>query len=137
MRSIRCMVAFAFGLLLLTGCGEPAAGTVSGTITVDGTPLTAGIVTFYSTSKTEPATASTGIADGQYSIPKIATGPAKITVQSMKPSQPGANPDGTIPPAPKGQYMPIAEKYKNQDQSGLTFDVKPGPQKHDFDIKTK
>ncbi|MBX9679653.1 MAG: hypothetical protein K2X38_12895 [Gemmataceae bacterium] len=137
MRLLRLAFALA-GCFLFLGCGDDAGtGSVSGTITLDGSPLTAGIVTFHSSGKSQPAVASTGIAGGQYAIPKIASGSAKISVQSLKPSQPGANPDGTVPPAPKGPYMPIPEKYKNPEQSGLMFDVKTGPQKHDFDVKTK
>lgn len=118
------------------GCSSRTTGSVSGTISVDGSPLTMGLVTFHSSSAVQPSVVSVGVTEGSYVIQKIAAGPAKIAVQSIRPSQYGLNTDGTPMPGPKGSYIPLPEKLKDPALSGLSFEVKPGDQKYDFDIKT-
>ena len=134
---ILCRACAAFFAIALLGCGDQPSGKVSGNITVDGISLTSGVVTFHSAGSAPNAIVSTAVVEGKYSIEKIAPGNAKIGVQSLKPSQPGKNPDGTIPIAPKGPFVPVPVKFKEPKDSGLTYEVKHGAQTHDIEIKTK
>ena len=90
MRRWAPLVVFAAGLL--AGCGERDAGvrgSVRGRVTLDGSPLAAGWVTFEPTAGTSGPTAGGEIAKGVLSI-KTAKGPAigtnLVRISSMQPT---------------------------------------------------
>lgn len=73
-------------VMICSGCGGPDYGspvTVSGTVTVDGQPLSAASVTFHSTDAREAAyktfTATTG-DDGKYELLKVYPGAYEVIV---------------------------------------------------------
>ena len=127
----------------LTGCGGSKKGaTVSGTITYKGQTLGNGTVVFIAADN--KGGSSPIAADGTYSISNLPVGPVKITVET-KP----------LPPAPKmpnmanmpkiempgnegasaGKYVKIPDRFKDPAQSGLTYEVKSGVQKHDIPLE--
>ena len=75
-----CTAGVGLAALLLAGCG-PAVGSLSGKVTVDGSPLKGGNITFVNDSG--GASASAEISEtGTYTIQNIAAGEYTITVNT-------------------------------------------------------
>lgn len=92
-------------LLFLAGCG-PRPGTVSGKVTLDGKPLTGGMVTFHSKSGGTDSTAEIG-QDGSYSA-NVFAGEYTITVDTeyLKSNSQGSRPPGMGGGGPPGGSGP-------------------------------
>jgi hypothetical protein len=139
----------------VAGCSGSA--TITGKVTYQGRPLTAGTVLFTSTKGRGTRTAQIG-EDGTYTITNMPTGPAKIAVETKSAQPPPSRPfeadprAGARPPAgaplPEGAKAtvygdpskvrtaePIPEHYANPDESGLTYTVKGGKQELPIDLK--
>ncbi|CAK9037551.1 Arylsulfatase A (ASA) (Cerebroside-sulfatase) [Durusdinium trenchii] len=88
------------------GCGSQGNSGVSGTITLDGAPLSTGRVSLAPTGS--GTSASGGIVDGKYTVPlKVDAYPAAYVVRVSSPQPTGrmiAHPDG-----PNGKMEEIAE----------------------------
>ena len=109
----------------MMGCGG-GKGKISGSVNLDGKPLPAGTITFYP-AKGTPVTGN--ISDGQYSVSGVASGNAKVAVetaslkkemenlrgigQGMAQSMSGMPPGAKIPP--EAQARIDEEKKKAQD----------------------
>jgi hypothetical protein len=134
-------------VLLVAGCGTPK-GSISGKVTYKGQPLTSGTVTFLG-SDNSVATSPID-AEGNYSIAKVAAGPAKITVRpgaagtmdprmkGMDPSKMGGAPEGKG--GEKGGAAPakvvkIPDKYSDSDKTPLSYTVTAGAQTHDIKLE--
>jgi hypothetical protein len=115
-------------LLTLTGC-ERGRGDVSGTVTLNGKPLPGGMVTFVPDNGRAEA-ARIG-EDGKYTITNIPAGPARITVATQQPIRMKENGKDF---EPLGKYVPIPERYRDPETSGLTLDVKRGFQECDLSL---
>jgi hypothetical protein len=118
--------------MFLTGCNENHA-TVSGRITLDGVPLRKGDVAFYSPGS---AVATSAIdADGNYELqtgtaPGLQPGSYQVTVVAN---------DIIEPTQPFGSLMPkliTPPRYSIGSTSGLTAEVKPGHNTHNFNLTT-
>ena len=115
-------------LILWGGCGRQqrhAEGQVSGTVMLNGSPLTSGQVIFFTAE-----TGSSGMAQvdesGHYEIRDLAApGEYTVTVTGQEPM-----PDG--PPVPPSK---IPAKYESASTSGLTLSLKPGANTFDIDLK--
>lgn len=132
----RCLamgMALALCLPIVVGCGKRSA-QVSGTVKYQGKELPSGNVTFFDDKNQVVGSAS--ITDGKYKIPQVPPGPVKITVTTPPPVNQMANrapaPPKDMPPPPASIAIP--QKYGNPEQSGLTYDVKPGSQDHPIDL---
>lgn len=156
-------VALVAALCVLAGCSRPV-GSVSGKVTYNGKNLKGGGVTFMNTEGGQSFAA--GIAeDGTYSIPNIAGGTYKITVDtsSLKPAQGGAYGGASMPKGAKGmgpppgadvpegyspsspaaaaaatnakRYVEIPAKYADPNQTDLTFTFNGGSVTHDIELK--
>ena len=144
--------AAASGLLLsllaALGCGG-GVGDVTGTVKYQGKPLDGGSVQFQSGGKTVASEIS---KDGKYSVAGVPTGSAKISVSYVDPratdhfravsaaSKAGAGrgDKAAAPPVAVGDpsvFNKIPDKYSDFNGSGLTFDVKKGPNSYDIDLK--
>jgi hypothetical protein len=127
------MVSMCGIALLATGCGEPA-GTVSGTLTIEGKPLNCGYIIFQAS---EGSVESTEIQpDGTYSIEGLPLGSAKISINVPAPPLPG--PDGVsadTPEAFEADPVSIPERYGAVETSGLTYEVTKGAQTHDINLE--
>jgi hypothetical protein len=138
-----CLVPCA----LLAGCGSLAVGDVTGTVSYQGKPVTSGVVSFTAGDGLPYTCAIT--PDGTYAIQQVPTGFAMVTVISPDPEAPAAaeperkRGDGSRQPpaAPKpsgranSKWFPIPEHYGLQGQSGLSLDVKKGPNTFNIDLK--
>ena len=137
--------AVAAILLLAAGCGQASKGSsVSGKITYKGQPLTGGIIKLYSDAAPAPATRGADNSfhitikpDGTFGASNVPEGMAKVAIESQPaPSKPaGFDPKTGIPLAPgTADFVRIPQKYTDPNTSGLTWDVKPGSEKKDFDL---
>lgn len=116
-------------LLLVAGCGktQPPQGRVQGQVTLNGSPLSAGQVEFYSADQGIGALAEIG-AGGRYSVKDpLQVGEYAVTVRDAV-AEPGR-------PAPKNQMIP--RKYADAGTSGLTHTVSTGTNQYDIPLLSK
>ena len=116
----------------LIGCGGPEA-TLTGTVSLDETPLTTGRVSFIPVSGGSVASAaiqgdgafeartadSVGIVPGQYAV----------TVRAFEPGKPSRHGG---PPSPGKLLTP--KRYGSSKTSGLEVAVEPGDQVYDISL---
>lgn len=140
-------------LLAAVGCGSRAA-SVSGKITYRNNPLHGGTVTFYGPGETGWTKTSTIGDDGSYKLDQVPKGSARITVETKTakanpiakqkmPKMPKGGPPEGLEHSPFGQmqkqstdkFVMIPEKYKDPNQSGLTYEVTSGKQEHNIDLQ--
>jgi len=120
---------------VLVGCGGAGGGsktgTVSGTVTLSGSPFTEGRVSLYS-PKASAGAQGTLDNDGKFTVDG-ALPVGEYTVSVLPPSPPDPQP-GVAPVLPKSPAQGgIPVKYRNATTSGLTFQVEPG--KNTLDVK--
>jgi hypothetical protein len=126
-------LAAVFGLV--AGCSS--GGSVTGTVTLDSTPLKRGTVTFHPTF--HGPTAIGGInADGTYELAigndrSIPPGEYVVTVESMEAASSESSADPRKPPAPPKRLTP--QKYANKDTTDLRVTVKAGSNKVPLELK--
>jgi len=145
--------AAGMGLLLLglLGCSGSQWAEVSGKVTVEDKPVTAGRITFvHEDGRTALAEIK---ADGTYHLEKAPAGNVKVGIVSMNfayfeskmpkrydkgkmqdPNNPNAAPPPALTPPPRGGV--VSKRYENPKLSGLTANVKDGEHnKIDFPLK--
>ena len=145
-------------LAALVGCGS-GTGTVSGRVLVGKAkePLPGGLVTFAPVDSKHNVVTAEIDEQGHYEA-TVPAGEVRISVDNRSLMPPAASPPPSLPPellklkklppptkveapAPaggvkaSGRYRKIPEKYYRTDQSGLTFTVTGGAQKHDIELK--
>jgi hypothetical protein len=135
----------SLGLLtVLVGCGTNPHSVehadVSGRVTLKGTALPGGQVTFITV---KGGFASNGTIDenGNYQT-KAPVGDVEISVtnrmlQSGGGAKTQSHPKRAAPSEgqiPKGRWVPIPSAYEDPHTSGLRYTVKPGPQTHDIEL---
>jgi hypothetical protein len=132
----RAALALAAAVLFAAGCS--GTGTVAGKVTLNGAPVTDGVVTFIGADNRQKAAPID--ADGGYRIDNPPAGTVQVTVRSLAP--PIRTPPGG-PPATKGAHLlpplppppqPLPRKYATPN-NGLTFVVTRGRQTFDIDLK--
>jgi hypothetical protein len=142
------------GVLLILSAGCSSKGTVSGKVTVNDEPVRRGTITFTAASD-KPWASSVPIGeDGSYTVINAPPGPVKITVASAN-SNPrlgakfkdrkgsAAKDENTddMPPSVRNRLRPgpagpsVPKKYNDAETSGLTYEVKPGKQEHNIQLK--
>lgn len=134
-------------LMPMAGCAK-IGGDVKGTVTLDGTVVPSGLVTFYyDNGEKEGADISD---DGTYWMVHPRKGAVKITIEPISPSEAtaqlevpggaGKPPEqqmGSLPgPKPK-KYFPLPEKYKNPNTSGFTATVTGSSRTVDLPLTSK
>jgi hypothetical protein len=123
--------AFALATVFLVGCA-PATGTVQGKITVNGTPLPAGLITFQSEVGNHDAL-SAPVKDGRYETGPIPVGPCKVTVIHSSVARPAAG-GSDLGRARTAGVVEVPEKYGRADTSGLTLTIKSGANMFDRNL---
>jgi hypothetical protein len=155
-------LALLFAAFLAAGCGGAAGeGKITGKVTFKAQPLKEGVVRFYAENGAKMYLG--GIrADGTYEIDHVPAGPVKIAIDVPQPvvqqkkgyrtmpddPRAGQIPKGLPPEATRlQQNMPgkakkttgkapaIPDQYRDPEKSNLTYEVKPGPQTKDIDLK--
>jgi hypothetical protein len=139
-----CFLAVLLLGVLIGGCGGGARmAAVNGQVTYKGKPVPNANVSF--TPVEGVGRAATGVTDsnGRYSLGTyLATdgapvGKYRVHIIAHGPSRPLK--PGEIGSGMPGEMMPgepvIPQKYFAPDSSGLTFEVKPGSNRADFELK--
>lgn len=142
MHEWRCMPSRLSMLLVviatisaLLGCSGGQESAVEGVVTLDGSPLSRGSVTFVPVEQGASATAEIG-PDGRYEARTatavgLSPGEYLVTVRAREDAIP--NPGGGAP-APGKLITP--EKYGNSATSGFRFSVNPGDNEINLDLKS-
>ena len=124
----------AFALLLtalVLGCG-PSTGGVSGTVTVNGQPAKAGIISFVpADANGAPVTGE--ISDGKYSLQAVV---GAKRVQISVPVVIGQRPEYNGPGAPLVEITEESVPAKYNSETELTFDLKPGVNQKDWAVES-
>ena len=115
------------------GCGgsdAPPSGTVTGTVTMAGSPLTNGTVVYM-----DDATGVGGSAEldeqGQYAFDApLRAGQYAVSIQ------PPPLPAPHETPAAPSEPFAVPQKFQDAKTSGLTAEVKEGKNVINFDLKT-
>ena len=131
------VIAAAAVCLCLSGCGEPA-GSVSGTVTLDGQPLNLGVVTFHPVAG-GPAAIGAVTKNGTYEVSiggqmSIPTGEYLVTVDAAEPVTVEMTGGGPKPPPAPKRITP--DKYANKDTTELRVTVKTGSNKIPLELKS-
>lgn len=69
--------------------------------------------------------------DGKYAITGVPAGPARITVVTQQAVRVLDNGKAF---EPLGKFVPIPERYRDPETSGLVLDIKSGIQEHDLPL---
>lgn len=127
-RSSVFQLCIALGFVsAIGGCGGTYESTVSGIVTLDGTPLNRGRVTFYPTTSGPPCIGRID-EQGHYELSTgrevgLPPGEYAVTVVANEPPKQSKSDRGGPPPAGKLITPPW---YKTKQQSGLQELVEPG-----------
>jgi hypothetical protein len=122
-RRLRRLVALSVAALALSGCGRGGTpqGTISGHVTWQGQPLTAGEVNLF---QKETGTATTAPLDSSGDFEVDSRMPAGTYNVTFIPPRPKQLPPGT--PLDEPLPFPVPWKYQDPTQSDLTAVVKKG-----------
>lgn len=130
-------------LLAIVGCGaDDGLGrrAISGTVTLDGTPLTDGAITF---EPVEKSTTSSGsmIAAGKYSITReqgLPPGKYRVVVNAIKPGTGMTLPEGKFPGEEVGtpQVELIPPSWNSRSQQFIEV-TESGPTEFTHEISSK
>jgi hypothetical protein len=128
-KRVLLLVGACLSIGLLAGCGPQAlaTGTVSGKVTLQGQPLSAGVVLFTNAKAGTGASAALD-ASGNYQLETpLVTGPYDVAIQPP----PAPPPHEMSKPVPKSQ---IPDKFRDARTSGLKTTVNPGKNTADFTL---
>ena len=131
---------FLLGCLALTaGCkkGPHEITILSGRVTLDGKPVTAGTVNVVSDDDVI-RTSGEIASDGAYSIVGAPVGPVKLSVSTEEYQlilpEPGS---GVKNPKRNPLYVATPKKYEKFETAGLATTIPRGKPTHDIDLKSK
>ena len=129
------MLALSLLTLAAGGCGRNT-GSVSGKVSYQGKPLPGGYVNFMSEGENNTFKTSQINEDGSYSVSGLSVGPAKISVQGLSARRLADLPgQGGKDQKVQQKQVFVPDKYGNTDTSGLKYEVKPGSQSYDIELK--
>jgi hypothetical protein len=127
-------LAACAAIVFLVGCGSSEFGsTAKGVVTLDGKPITPGLVTFASEDPAAVPAVSDLDANGGFELttnkkPGLAPGKYRVAIQAFRPPD---VPEGQRTMTPSERLVP--EKYFDVNTSGLEYSVESGA--NTFDIK--
>ncbi len=138
-------VLVAAALTAFTGCGPGSGptGTVTGKVTLDGEPVPQGCAVTFVSSAGFTASAKVG-AGGSYTLlnvdkPAIPVASYKVAVAQPAAEVSGADYEKYMSPDGGGGAKTAPEtipaKYQSTETSGLSFDVKEGPNTINIELK--
>jgi hypothetical protein len=137
MKKCVALLAVVYVALWCVGCGGetgPTMAPVTGKVTLDGEVVPAGSVVFYPENTEMPVSSALIQPDGTFELAAGESGTGAVL---------GNHRVTVIPPDPisfgtaKQVKVDIPEKYRMPDTSGLTQEVKEGPNTVQIDLKTE
>jgi hypothetical protein len=126
--------ALAAALALLAGCSGPDdRGTVSGEVTIDGKPLSGGLIRFEPTDGKSPA-ADAPITDGKYTA-SVPLGEVKVLIRASK----VVGQHKMIPTAESKTVDEVVELVdpRFNDRTELKMTVQRGTQEKNFQVTSR
>lgn len=132
--SIAYRLSVLVALAAVSGCGQqdPNRGEVKGMVLVNGQPTPSGSISFSPIDGNSPSSGGK-IKDGQFSI-KSPTGTVKVAIRA--PKVVGERKLYATADSPVRQVIKESLPQQYNDNTTLTFEVKPGVTEHTFDLKT-
>jgi hypothetical protein len=116
----------------LAGCGPGDKASVRGKVTLAGQPLADVLVMF--APEAGPGAGGVTNAEGKYELftggahgKRVFAGPCKISINEAEPADEKGNPKPLRFPA----------RYTSNESSGLTAELKPGPNECNFELESK
>lgn len=138
LRPLRFAVGFV--VLAAAGCGSggPQLAVVTGRVTFDGQPLPGGLLRLKATNPASPVQ-ETNVRlkpDGTFIVPDAPTGPVTVSIDTevIRTDLQVAAMNPAAPPLAV-KYVAIPKRYAAFATSDLGFEVSPGPQVRDFELK--
>ncbi len=130
-------IAILFGaalgvILTIAGCEKSNFGTVSGKISIDGSPPKSGSIAFFPVDR-KSSTAGAEILEGQYTA-KVPLGAFKVEIRVSKVV--GQKKLYNTPNSPVQPLLAEVLPAKYNDDTELEINVQPGPNQHDFTLTT-
>jgi hypothetical protein len=125
-------------MIFLIGCGSNEFGsTVKGVVTLDGKPITPGLVTFAPEDPSAVPAVSDLDPNGSFELttnkkPGLAPGNYRVAIQAFRPPD---IPEGQRTMTPSEPLVP--EKYFDVNTSGLEFTVEPGANVHNIELTSQ
>jgi hypothetical protein len=118
----------------VTGCSpESNESVVDGTVTLDGKPLSAGLIRF-EPADGKSATSDAMISDGKYSA-KVPPGNKRVSITSTKVVGKKSMYEAGTGPTVEAVREAVPPQYNTHTE--LTYTVAPGAQSKSFDLKSK
>lgn len=132
-----CVIG-AVAVLAATGCGGPYNAKVSGNVTLDGSTVPVGTVSFMPVEGGPPAYARID-SSGNYKLKTgreegLPSGQYAVTVVANEPPAVKETADGGPPPPGKPITPPW---YRSRESSGLKFSVEPGKNEIDLTLSSQ
>ena len=133
-RLIASLVMFA----LLLGCGGADKTEVRGKVSLDGSPVEDGTISFIPSKGSQSQAAWAPIKAGEFAIDAsqgLATGDTRIEIRA--PRRTGKMLPATVPGGEPEYEMAEAVPQRYNSASELKAEIKPGPNQLDFELKSK
>ena len=130
---------YLIGLVAVVSCvlgcskQDPNRGQVTGLVEVDGQPAAEGAIAFTPIDGNSAATGG-DIVNGRYTV-AANVGPSKVAIRVPKTVGERKLYDTPDSPVRKIQEESLPTKYN--DETTLTYEVKPGENEQNFSLKTK
>src|SRR5689334_1242581 len=129
-----CVFAFAFGVVLVAGCGPKSnKGSVTGTVTLDGQPIKAGLIHFAAVDGLTP-TADAAITEGKFNA-SVPPGDKKVSISAPKVT--GQRRMYETPNSPMIDITEESVPKQYNAQTTLKYTVTAGSQQQDFELTSK
>ncbi len=132
-----CGLAVTLLIACLAGCGSEFGSTASGIVTIDGKPVTPGLVTFVPEDPTAVPSVSDLDSNGGFELttnkqPGLPPGSYRVAIQAFRPPD---VPEGQRTMEPSEPLVP--KKYLQVSTSGLEYTVEPGSNRIDIELTSK
>lgn len=121
-------------LLLVSGCSDNKTADVSGVVSVDGQPVEKGNISLFPADGKGPSVGG-DIVNGKYEVSKAPVGTVKVQIRVPKVT--GKKKLYDTPDSPTRDTFSESLPKKYNDNTELTYDVKPGKNIKDWDLSTK
>jgi hypothetical protein len=132
----RCAIIVAISLCGALGCSGDNRSEVSGTVTLNGQPVTEGAINFIPIDGNRGAGAGASITNGKYHVPRsagVAPGKNRVELRAFRPTGRKVQ-DPTGKPGVLTDERVMAFPPEFNDRSTLVREVRSGSDTIDFDI---
>ncbi len=133
-----CEIACGLMLLFCVGCSEGEIASISGTVTLAGEEIAEGSLRFFPGPETPGKGAGVVIKEGRFEITEEVAKEKGLMAGKYRVSITASHNTGRKIKSPESGkmidqiLMYIPEKYNLR--TGLTLELKPGPNQHDFTL---